>query len=612
MKNHFSKSKYCRLWQCPKMLWMDKYKPEEKTEDATDDSRMEAGTEVGKLARELFGKPVDVTETVNGQLNLPAMTDRTQVEIEHETSVICEASFSYQGCYCAVDILKRENDGWAIYEVKSSTVNEKNMKAVYVADVAYQKYVLEHCGVRITGTYIVSINNDYVYDGKLDLERLFQITDVSEFVRNEIGEVEKNLLQEDTLLESENEPERELGLYCKDPYGCPYWEYCAKELPTPSVFDLYRMPLKKKLEYYREGNSDYRQLKDCGKIKNEKQLRQIEFALEDKGTYVNIDGIREFLSTLSYPLYFLDFETMQPVIPLFPGTKPYQQIPFQYSLHYMKYTERLKLRDYVEIIAGAPVSLKRKQGLLHKLRATTDLKQRDMEYMKLCCECMNQAVRYLTMESRTIFLIQLMGYDDDNKSDIMDGPYIMTSLEDMKKAVQEYYWNDFDSTWETLYWLVELYLDSKNEIKKNEFLSPMYTYIMDKAGEIQYFIHEKLSLNYLKGPLGSMVERQFYSVCPDLNLPVPYQPGDVLLIDCRPYAPGAFYCLLKEVGDDCCGIQCEYVNPKGEIETGALKHGDYFFNHREVYQYLSPLYKARIVSKDELDWNDYIKGKRKC
>lgn len=60
------------------------------------------------------------------------------MEIEHETSVICEASFSYQGCYCAVDILKRENDGWAIYEVKSSTVNEKNMKAVYVADVAYQ------------------------------------------------------------------------------------------------------------------------------------------------------------------------------------------------------------------------------------------------------------------------------------------------------------------------------------------------------------------------------------------------------------------------------------------------------------------------------------------
>lgn len=161
-----------------------------------------------------------------------------------------------------------------------------------------------------------------------------------------------------------------------------------------------------------------------------------------------------------------------------------------------------------------------------------------------------------------------------------------------------------------LYWRVELYLDGEHEIKKNEFLSPMYTYIMNKDGEIQYFIHEKVSSNYLKGPLGSMAEWLFHSVCPDLNLPVPYQTGDVLFIDCRPYAPDAFYCRLKEVGDDCCGIQCEYVNPEGEIETGALKHGDYFFNHREVYQYLSPLYKAKIVSKDELNWDDYIKGKQ--
>lgn len=111
----------------------------------------------------LTGAPV-TPKTTNNQLDLPGMIERTQVEIEHETSVICEASFSYQGCYCAVDILKREYNGWAIYEVKSSTVNEKNMKAVYVADVAYQKYVLEHCGVRITGTYIVSINNNYIYD----------------------------------------------------------------------------------------------------------------------------------------------------------------------------------------------------------------------------------------------------------------------------------------------------------------------------------------------------------------------------------------------------------------------------------------------------------------
>ena len=113
----------------------------------------------------------------------------------------------------------------------------------------------------------------------------------------------------------------------------------------------------------------------------------------------------------------------------------------------IEYAERWGLRDYVSIIAGAPVGLKRKKELLYKMRATLDLKQQDMDYMKLCCECMDQAVQYLTMENGTIFLIQLMGYDDNNQSDIMDGPYIMTSLEDMKKAVQEYYWNDPDSTY---------------------------------------------------------------------------------------------------------------------------------------------------------------------
>ena len=194
----------------------------------------------------------------------------------------------------------------------------------------------------------------------------------------------------------------------------------------------------------------------------------------------------------------------------------------------------------------------------------------------------------------------------------MDGPYVATSLADAKRATRKYYDDEPGTEWQTLYWRMELYVDGQNEIRENGFLSPKYTYIMDKNGEIQYFIHERKTSNYLKGPLGSMVESQFHSACSDLNLPVPYQPGDVLVIDCRPYAPGAFYCRLKEVGDDCCGIQCEYVNSEGEIETGALKHGDYFFNHRKVYQYLSPLYKAKIVSKDELDWDDYVKGKRKC
>ena len=89
---------------------------------------------------------------------------KTKEELGKGTPVICEASFSYKGLYCAVDILRKEDDGWSIYEVKSSTnsASKNEVKAVYVADISYQKYVLEHCGIKIYGTYLVGINSDYI------------------------------------------------------------------------------------------------------------------------------------------------------------------------------------------------------------------------------------------------------------------------------------------------------------------------------------------------------------------------------------------------------------------------------------------------------------------
>lgn len=336
MKHNFSKSKYCKAWQCPKILWLDCYEPQGNKVEVSVTSRMEAGNEVGKLARGLFGDCVDVTVEDENGLHLLEMIENTKREMGRGTEVICEASFSYDKCYCAVDILKKDENGWAIYEVKSSTADAEHMPQVYVVDVAYQKYVLEHCGITITGTYVVSINSDYVYNGTLKLKELFCITDVEEMVLEELKNVQRNLEPWDEILESETEPDIDLGEYCRAPYECPYWDKCSKHLPNPSIFDLYRMPFKKKLEYYKDGLLDFEALKKSKLLTNAKQLRQIEFVLEDKGTYIDIPKIREFLETLSYPLYFLDFETMQPVVPVFSGTKPYQQIPFQYSLHYIE------------------------------------------------------------------------------------------------------------------------------------------------------------------------------------------------------------------------------------------------------------------------------------
>ena len=176
---YLSKSKYCRLWQCAKQLWLDANHPELQTEDPSREDRMTAGNEVGDLAMSLFGDYTEVTVLKeDGRPDISAMIEKTKDCIAAGMENICEASFSYEGLYCAVDILRRQDNGYAIYEVKSSTHEAE----IYGVDIAYQKYVLEHCGVTVTGTYLVCINSDYIRGEALDITQLFKIVDMADWV----------------------------------------------------------------------------------------------------------------------------------------------------------------------------------------------------------------------------------------------------------------------------------------------------------------------------------------------------------------------------------------------------------------------------------------------
>ncbi len=348
----FSKSKYCGLWQCPKIAWLKKYKPEEYIIDENTKSRMENGNIVGDLAMQLFGDYNEVTTYTNNKLDIPKMIEKTKQYMLDGLDNICEASFNYNGLYCAVDILRKQDNGYAIYEVKSST-HEDNY--VYIVDIAYQKYVLEHCGVKVTGTYLVNINSDYIFDGTLKLNELFKITDVWKFVVDEQKEVEEKIKMAEKLLEDKNEPNIDISCNCNSPYKCGFWKYCSKHLPKPSVFDLYRLNFSKKIEYYNRGIISFDDLEKTGWFLGDIRNRQIEYALHDKGVYVDKENIKKFLDTLSYPLYFLDFETQQPIIPLYKGTRPYQQIPFQYSLHYIENKGgELKHKEFLGISGEDP------------------------------------------------------------------------------------------------------------------------------------------------------------------------------------------------------------------------------------------------------------------
>lgn len=342
---NFSKTKYCGLWQCPKIAWLRKYKPEERVIDEGTLKRMRQGDEVGDLAMGLFGDYVEVTAYDGEKLDLGRMIDATVEEVAKGTPVICEASFSYEGLYCAVDVLRREGEGWAICEVKSSTHEEK---PVYHADIAYQKHVLERCGVNVTGTYLVCLDREYVRDGELDLSKLFKVVDVSEEVAAEQEAVGANLDMAARILASPEEPPIGLSESCNNPYQCAFWNYCSRGLPHPNVFDLYRLPFKKKVEYHRLGKDSFESLLYDPGMTNDKRLRQIEHALADLPDYVDAESIREFLGQLRYPLHFLDFETMQPAIPRYDGTRPYDQVPFQYSLHFIEHEgDQLRHREFL-------------------------------------------------------------------------------------------------------------------------------------------------------------------------------------------------------------------------------------------------------------------------
>lgn len=174
MNTGLSKSKYVTFCNCPKALWFRTYKPEVEVKDSGVESRFETGNKVGDLAMQYFGDFVEVTTIDdNGKLDLTAMIKKTQDESAKGTPVICEASFAFDGNYCAVDILKKNEDGYDIYEVKSSTKIEKD---VYYKNIAYQKWLIEKCGLKINNVYLMNINNEYIFDGTLNIQEFFKTT----------------------------------------------------------------------------------------------------------------------------------------------------------------------------------------------------------------------------------------------------------------------------------------------------------------------------------------------------------------------------------------------------------------------------------------------------
>ncbi|GIT98799.1 DUF2779 domain-containing protein [Sulfurovum sp. TSL1] len=339
-----SKSLYTRAVQCPKSLWLKKYKPEVLTlPDTSVQAILETGSEVGEVAHGLFPNGCKVQYDTNFE----AMAALTRQWIEEGVETIFEATFIADGLLVMVDILCVTEDGLELYEVKSST----EMKDIYYHDVAFQVYVLQKLGYTVNHTYLMHINSDYVRGDELDLDGLFTIEALNDTVYQMQGSVDENIEEIFAyLLDQYNEPDIDIGKQCKNPYVCDAMEYCWKVqrgIPDYSIFNIFNLGSKKQVELYEQGIVDINDMPDDFDM----TAKQAQAVRDYKSGEMHIDqeAIAAFLSRLSYPIYHLDFETFQQAIPQWRGISPFMQIPFQYSLHIEHENGRL---EHCEFLAG--------------------------------------------------------------------------------------------------------------------------------------------------------------------------------------------------------------------------------------------------------------------
>jgi hypothetical protein len=249
---------------------------------------------------------------------------KTREEIDRGTKAIYEATFSHDGVFVKADIIVRNRGYWDLYEVKSST----SVKEHYWDDVAVQYHVLAGCGLPLHKAYLVHINNGYVRDGDIVPEELFVIQDITGVVKEKQTSIPERLAEMRAMLSGEM-PEVDIGPHCHDPYECDFLHVCWEHVPEYSVFSLRGRGVDR-WELYRQGVV---RLEDVPLDSlNLMQRMQVEYYL-DKKSHADPARVREFLKRLRYPLCFLDFETFASAIPRFDGTRPYQQVPFQYSMH---------------------------------------------------------------------------------------------------------------------------------------------------------------------------------------------------------------------------------------------------------------------------------------
>lgn len=339
-----SKSKLLSWLQCPKRLWLEKHRPEVARPSAGTERQFAAGHDVGRVARQLEQGGV----LIGSERDLATALAETRAQVEAGAKLLFEPAFRHGGVLVRADILRRRRGSYQIREVKASA----SVKNHHLQDTAIQSWVVQGAGVCVDSVVVQHIDTGFVYPGSADYKGLFTEADVASEIRPILREVPKWVASAQATLAGA-EPRIRTGKHCSEPYDCPCFEFCASKEPRTeypiSILPNAGRSLQKLMD---EGYRDVRDI-PAGRLSSENQERVRRITASGKAE-LSPDAASA-MRVLPYPRFHFDFETLGLPVPIWEGTRPYQQIPFQWSCHVERSPGRLEHRMYLHDSENAPM-----------------------------------------------------------------------------------------------------------------------------------------------------------------------------------------------------------------------------------------------------------------
>lgn len=345
--HHLTKSKFTSGLTCPRQLWFKVHDPVPYV-DPLPGEPMDIGNHVGRGAHTLFQGGVEVKEAPWEHAQAVAQTRKLMDD--PAVPSIFEAAFEYENVRIRVDVLERLSDGaWCIREVKSSG----SVKQYHLWDAAVQLWVADGSGVDLSAVSLIHVDTDYVYvGGALDWSKLLVLKDITEDCINLQADVAAIAADQLKILQQTEPPNVHPNKSrCKGSFTCDYWDRCSAALPNDWVQLLPGIRSIKVEEWAEAG------IHAISDLPNDASLNLIQQRVVDVMTsgepFISPD-LGDALKNFGPPAYYFDFETIQPMLPVYAGTSPGQQIPFQWSLHHLSADGKVTHAEYLGPIVIDP------------------------------------------------------------------------------------------------------------------------------------------------------------------------------------------------------------------------------------------------------------------